>query len=132
MSVKVFKSIYNEVRCYIPERLLYAKEYFSIKSILASHNKIQISAVVEAQLKHVLLVCLRDVNFYKNNVAISLADIEHNDPFVMLKSFPIISKSDLITHKNDFLNRQYRKSFLSKSSSSGSSGFGVEVIIKFR
>ncbi|QZA82039.1 hypothetical protein [Deefgea piscis] len=127
MSVKVFKSIYNEARCYIPERLLYAKEYFSIKSILASHNKIQISALVEAQLKHVLLVCLRDVNFYKNNVAISLADIEHNDPFVMLKSFPIISKSDLITHKNDFLNRQYRKSFLSKSSSSGSSGFGVEV-----
>lgn len=127
MNASWLKNIYNKYRYFIPPGLLYHSAFFSTVQHLSLDANSHSSRIVDERLRAILLLCMSKVPFYINNVNVKIEDIKHNQPHLILKEFPFLTKSDVISNADQLLNIDVAKRRLIKSISSGSTGHGIEV-----
>lgn len=117
---------YYRYRPYIPARALYHPQYFEVLELCrrrASGADVQPERA--RRLRHILQTCMQHVPFYRSTVRLSLAELQHEDPFELLTRFPLLEKQEVMARQQDFRNETLSMRGLHYATSGGSTGEGI-------
>lgn len=115
---------YYAWRPYIPARVLYHRDFFLVRSLLAQQGP---TAAEQARrrLRAILVHALEHVPYYQRKVRLSLAEAQHEPVQELLERFPYLSKEEVMSQQRDFLDDRLDPHKLIYATSGGSSGQGI-------
>ncbi|CAH7019665.1 Phenylacetate--CoA ligase family protein [Vibrio chagasii] len=114
------EKIYHKIKFLIPQKFLYASEYFDVIGRLNSNDYNN-----DELLKEHLIYCIKHVPYYRDNIKIS--DPQSLAGHELIKLFPLITKEVINEEPSRFISDKYDVKKLMHSSSGGSTGVGIQV-----
>jgi phenylacetate-CoA ligase len=116
---------YYTWRRFLPGRLLYHREFYRARALLAQEDQAAVAAQAALRLRHVLVHALEHVPWYRRNVRLGPAEAAHEPLDEVLARFPYLSKDEVMAQQRDFLDRRLDPRRLMYATSGGSSGQGI-------
>lgn len=118
---------YYKYRAYIPQRLLYHPQYFQVLALQAQRAQSHDGLLQQRRerLRAILSTCVRDVPFYRSEVKLSAVELANEDPYALLRQFPLLEKATVMSRQAEFRNERYRLGRLHYATSGGSTGEGI-------
>lgn len=117
---------YYRWRRWIPEPLLYHRDYFVVQEHLRANADRQ-ARVAQDRLRHILSTAISHVPFYRQRVALAADALRHAPLDELIEKFPYIEKAEVMAHQRDFLDERLDPRYLHYAASNGSSGTGIGV-----
>jgi phenylacetate-CoA ligase len=115
---------YYAWRRYLPARVLYHRDYFRVRALLAQDDA-AVAAQARLRLRQVLVHALEHVPYYRSTVRLSAAEAAHEPLHEVLACFPYLSKDEVMAQQRAFLDRRRDPRKLMYATSGGSSGQGI-------
>jgi phenylacetate-CoA ligase len=113
---------YYEWRPYLPARVLYHRDFFKVRSLLAQGNA---GEMAQRRLREVLVHALEHVPFYKRTVPVTVREAQNEPVQEVLGRFPFLTKAEVMAQQRQFLDRRLDPRKLIYATSGGSSGQGI-------
>ncbi|MFL6674551.1 MAG: hypothetical protein ACJ8LG_14815 [Massilia sp.] len=117
---------YNAWRCYLPARVLYHRDFFRLRTLLAQDAAV-VAAQVKLRLRQLLVHALEHVPHYRRTVRLSAAEAAHEPLGEVLARFPYLAKEEVMAQQREFLDSRLDPRKLIYATSGGSSGQGIGV-----
>jgi phenylacetate-CoA ligase len=117
---------YYRWRRWIPEQLLYHRDYFLVRELLRADAERRASAQA-ARLRLVLSTAIAHVPFYRRRVRLDAHAIEQAPLDELIAQFPYIDKAEIMAQQRDFLDERVDPRYLHYAASNGSTGTGIGV-----
>ncbi len=123
------KSLALQIKTLIPPKFIYSEKYFYILNLCNSYkkNKQSVLPVLKKQLAFLLKDCLANVPYYKEITKIRTEEINEENSYDILVSFPYLDKKTVMDNKESFLNKRFDRRKLFYGTSGGSTGQGIGV-----
>ncbi|RYE72519.1 MAG: hypothetical protein EOO81_03165 [Oxalobacteraceae bacterium] len=115
---------YYAWRRYIPSRVLYHPDFFSVLDML-SQDQFAVAAHAQQRLRTILVHALEHVPHYGRTVKLSVEEAKNEPVHDVLAAFPYLSKEEVMSQQRDFLDRRLDPEKLMYATSGGSSGQGI-------
>ena len=115
---------YYAWRPYIPARVLYHRDFFYVRTLLAQHGA-TVAEQARRRLRAILTHAIEHVPFYQRNIRLSLAEVLHEPVHELLERFPYLCKEEVMAQQRDFLDQRLDPHKLMYATSGGSSGQGI-------
>src|SRR5690606_88341 len=100
---KLLESRYHRYKHLVPSRFIYSRNYYRLKDIIDS-DSITRQAVIEKQLRHILLTAVRHVPAYRD-LGLSSKVILNEPPLALLGEFPYLEKNQLMDSPQSYIRR---------------------------
>jgi phenylacetate-CoA ligase len=117
---------YYRWRRWIPEPLLYHRDYFLVRELLRADAQQRERAQAE-RLRLILSTACAHVPYYRERVRLDADMIRHAPLDTLIARFPYIDKAEVMAHQRDFLDERLDPRFLHYAASNGSTGTGIGV-----
>lgn len=117
---------YYRWRRWIPNKLLYHRDYFFVQALLHADEERRASAQA-ARLRLVLSTACAHVPYYRQRVRIDADTLRHAPLAELISRFPYIDKAEVMAHQRDFLDERLDPRYLHYAASNGSTGTGIGV-----
>lgn len=117
---------YYRWRRWIPEKLLYHRDYFLVQELLHADAEGRARAA-DARLRSVLSTACAHVPYYRQRVRLDADAVRHAPLDELIGQFPYIDKAEVMAHQRDFLDERLDPRFLHYAASNGSTGTGIGV-----
>lgn len=122
---KLLESRYHQYKHLIPSRLIYSHGYYRLKGTIDS-DSITTQAVIEKQLRHILLTAVLHVPAYRD-LGLSSKAILNESPLTLLGEFPYLEKDQLMDSPQRYIRRGANLLLAKYATSGGTTGRGVGV-----
>jgi len=115
----------------LPAFLRYDRLYFEVKRLLklqeTGSNALYLKKYLKKRLALLLREALSYVPYYRENVRVSVKEINEESAYDILKVFPYLSKETIMRNQDAFINQKYNKRGLYYKTGGGSTGQGIGV-----
>jgi phenylacetate-CoA ligase len=115
---------YYEWRPYLPARLLYHRDFFQVRTLLAQDPGAR-AEMAKHRLREVLVHALEHVPYYRRTARVSLQEAQVEPVEQVLERFPFLTKEEVMSQQREFLDRRLDPHKLMYATSGGSSGQGI-------
>jgi phenylacetate-CoA ligase len=113
---------YYAWRPYLPARVLYHRDFFLVRSLLAQADG---AGMARQRLRGILVHALEHVPYYQRSARVSVQEARNEPVDDVLARFPFLTKAEVMAQQRDFLDRRLDPRKLIYATSGGSSGQGI-------